>query len=72
MEIKLNREVLLGEGGYASVFSGTFRGREVAVKRVVQLVLTKSTANQEEIILMQLDHLNIVKCFHWESDDNFK
>jgi hypothetical protein len=40
MEIKLNREVLLGEGGYASVFSGTFRGREVAVKRVVQLVLT--------------------------------
>lgn len=69
MEIKLNREVLLGDGGFGAVFSGIFQGRQVAVKRVL---LTDASDNNEENILMQLDHRNIVNCFHYETDDNFK
>ncbi len=68
-KIELNNKVRLGEGGYGSVFPGTFQGRAVAVKRV-QLI--DASDDNEKSILMQLDHPNIVKCFHYDTDDNFK
>jgi serine/threonine protein kinase len=69
MEIQYNRTVPLGEGGYGSVFQGTFKGREVAVKRVE---LVNDTNNNEEEALKRLDHPNIVKLFHVECTEDFK
>jgi hypothetical protein len=62
MEIQLDGKIPLGEGGYGSVFPGKYQGSKVAVKRV--LLIGANGANQ--------DHPNIVKCFHYETDDNFK
>jgi serine/threonine protein kinase len=67
MKIQYNREVPLGEGGYGTVFPGTFQGREVAVKRVL---LNMANGNEEEA-LKKLDHPNIVKLFHVERTDDF-
>ena len=58
----------LGEGGYGSVFLGKFNGKEVAVKKVE---LHKVVEN-EELALKQLDHPNIIKLLHSESDNDFK
>ena len=58
----------LGEGGYGSVFLGKFNGKEVAVKKVE---LHKVVEN-EELALEQLDHPNIIKLLHSESDKDFK
>jgi serine/threonine protein kinase len=68
MEIQLNREVLLGKGGFGAVFLGTFQGCEVAVKRVE---LIRANANEEKS-LKQIDHPNIVKLLHVEFTDDFK
>ena len=68
-EIKFDREIRLGEGGYGAVFPGTFQGNKVAVKRVL---VTGATNENEENIMQQLDHPNIVKLFHFYTDDNFK
>ncbi|XP_046648304.1 serine/threonine-protein kinase/endoribonuclease IRE2-like [Daphnia pulicaria] len=68
MEIKLNREVLLGQGGFGAVFLGTFQGREVAVKRVE---LIRANANEGKN-LKQINHPNVVQLFHVECTDDFK
>ena len=68
-EIKFDREIRLGEGGYGAVFPGTFQGNKVAVKRV-QLI--DATNENEENILQKLNHPNIVKLFHFAKDENFK
>jgi hypothetical protein len=57
MEIQYNREVPLEEGGYGSVFPGTFQGREVAVKRVL---LDKANDNEEKALKKLDHHPNIV------------
>jgi|688.fasta_scaffold2867828_1 serine/threonine protein kinase len=69
MEIQLNDKIRLGEGGYGSVFPGVFRGRKVAVKRVL---LIDATNENEEKILKDLDHPNVVKLIHFYKDDTFK
>jgi serine/threonine protein kinase len=69
MEIQFDRKVRLGGGGHGSVFLGTFQGNKVAVKRV--LVIDATNENEEKI-MQQLNHPNIVKLFHLNSDDNFK
>ncbi|XP_057373272.1 uncharacterized protein LOC130694143 [Daphnia carinata] len=58
---------ILGEGGFATVYRGTFGGREVAVKRV----LMRDVHKKEEEAMLKLDHPNIVKLFHCEKDENF-
>ena len=69
MEIQFDREVRLGQGGYGSVFPGTFQGNKVAVKRVL---LIDATNENEEKILKDLDHPNVVKLIHFYKDDTFK
>jgi serine/threonine protein kinase len=68
-QIQFDDKVRLGEGGYGTVFSGTFRGNEVAVKRV--LVIDATNKNEEKF-MQQLNHPNIVKLFHFYSDNTFK
>lgn len=68
MEIQYNSKDKLGEGGFGSVFLGQFDGRQVAVKRVD---VTKVNDNEEKV-LKQLDHPNVIKLFHSESDKHFK
>ncbi|KZS20800.1 Uncharacterized protein APZ42_012508 [Daphnia magna] len=67
MKIWFDRGAVLGQGGYGTVFKGKFGGRDVAVKRI-QL---HHVDQREEDAMLKLDHPNIVKLFHCESDDNF-
>jgi serine/threonine protein kinase len=68
-KVKLDRsKPPLGEGGYGSVFHGKFNGKKVAVKRVELLKVVEN----EELALKQLDHPNIIKLLHSESDNDFK
>ena len=69
MEIQFDRDFQLGQSGFGSVFPGTFQGNKVAVKRVI---LIDATNENEENIMQQLDHPNVVKLFHIDRDDNFK
>jgi serine/threonine protein kinase len=62
-------KVPLGEGGFGTVFPGTFNGRQVAVKRVA---LHRVNKDNEEKTLQQLNHPNVIKLFHSESNDEFK
>lgn len=68
MEIEYNRQVILGIGKLGSVFHGTFDGHKVAVKRVDLFRVIEN----EEKTLLKLDHPNVIKLFHSNSDCNFK
>ncbi|KAI9554670.1 hypothetical protein GHT06_019943 [Daphnia sinensis] len=68
LEIKFDRSALLGKGGYSSVYRGVFKGCEVAVKRVENF---RSNSREEEAFL-RLDHPNVVKLLHCESDWDFR
>ncbi len=67
-EIEINRQAQLGEGGFSLVFLGRFGGRQVAVKRVE----LRNASDKEEKVLKLLDHPNVIKFFHSESDADFK
>ncbi|XP_059352656.1 serine/threonine-protein kinase/endoribonuclease IRE2-like [Daphnia carinata] len=60
--------ISLGTGSYGSVWKGKFNGRPVAVKKV----LLGNWNKEEESAMKQLDHPNIVKIFHCESDKDFR
>jgi serine/threonine protein kinase len=68
MEIKLDNQVRLGRGDFGSVFSGTFQGRKVAIRRIE---LIDASDNEVEA-LQQLDHPNIIKFIHVECNNDFK
>ncbi|KAI9557852.1 hypothetical protein GHT06_014602 [Daphnia sinensis] len=67
-QITFERSAELGEGAYGTVFLGEFEGRQVAVKRVL---LSKFNKNEEEF-MRKLDHPNIIKLYHSESDHDFR
>ncbi|KZR99175.1 Uncharacterized protein APZ42_005065, partial [Daphnia magna] len=68
MKIWFDRDALLGQGGFATVFKGKFGGREVAVKRIELHKVDK----REEDAMLTLEHPNIIKLLHCEKDENFK
>ncbi len=59
----------LGEGGFGVVFQDVWCGIPVAVKRIK---LTDIDNGREEDALDKLDHPNVVKLFHVESDSKHK
>lgn len=67
ISIDSNR-VELGVGSYGHVLKGKYKGRPVAVKRVL---LDNYSQNEEEAML-KLDHPNIIKLLHCESDNDFR
>jgi hypothetical protein len=65
-----DRRKLMGTGGYGrygTVFEGQWRGIPVAVKRV-----ENSAKKRNESTLLNLNHPNVIKLFHIDSDEVFK
>ncbi|KZS03136.1 Uncharacterized protein APZ42_034213 [Daphnia magna] len=58
----------LREGGFGQVLKGKFGGCEVAVKQV-ELHRVKK---REEDAMLKLEHPNLVKLLHCESDDDYR
>jgi serine/threonine-protein kinase/endoribonuclease IRE1 len=67
---EFDNEKKLGEGGFGVVFQDVWRGIPVAVKRI-KLGDIESNGREEDA-LDKLDHPNVVKLFHVESDSVFK
>jgi serine/threonine protein kinase len=66
----MTNDKILGIGGYGIVYKKIWNEEEVAVKRIP---LTHISSNErEEEALKKLDHLNVVKLFHVENDENFR
>jgi serine/threonine protein kinase len=64
------RNKILGEGGCAAVYEGEWHGKPVAVKRIPT---NKVASNErEEDALKMLNHQNVIKLFHVESDEEFR
>jgi serine/threonine protein kinase len=69
-EIEVDVNYVLGVGGYGNVFKGIWNNKQVAVKRIP---LSKVESNQrEEKALQMLNHPNVIKLLHVESDDLFR
>ena len=67
---EFDNEKKLGEGGFGVVFQDVWRGIPVAVKRI-KLNDIESNGREEDA-LDKLDHPNVVKLFHIESDSKHK
>lgn len=57
----VSQGVLLGKGGFGSVYRGIWQGRAIAVKILEQTTSTPTEKLQEAKIGERLDHVNIVK-----------
>jgi hypothetical protein len=70
LPISIDRKKVLGEGRYGIVFEGTWMDRKVAVKRI-QIENVENNKGGEEALQI-LDHPNVVKLLHVESDIDFR
>ena len=69
--LRVEHKKILGKGGYGTVFEGIFNEEiRVAVKRI--LITDIASSAQEEVILQELNHPNVITFFHAESDANFR
>lgn len=55
--------------GFGHVFTGTFNGQKVAVKRIER---HERQCDREEKALMKLDHPNVVRLLHKEETEDFR
>jgi hypothetical protein len=69
LSISIDRDAVLGTGGYGTVFKGKWNNKIVAVKRIE---LVKCENNIEEEALQKLDHPNVVKLYRVESNLDHK
>ncbi|XP_057370244.1 uncharacterized protein LOC130691331 isoform X2 [Daphnia carinata] len=70
--IQFDRNDLLGRGGYGSVYRGKYKGKSIAVKRIMKEKDGRDPiAGNELKFLQQLRHPNIVKLVHFTSDVDF-
>ncbi len=68
-------EEILGRGAFSIVFKGYFENKLVAIKQVdlnSYLEITGCDQVREEMILRQLDHPNVIRLLHVESDACFR
>ncbi|KZS18142.1 Uncharacterized protein APZ42_016160 [Daphnia magna] len=73
--VDYNKNDVLGTGISGQVFSGTFNGEKVAVKRILKNVgnnLDEAAQKKEEDTMKILDHQNVLKLIDVQNDDNFK
>ena len=66
----LDKNKRLGKGAFGTVFEGVWREKPVAIKRI-QLSDIKSN-EREEAALQKLDHSNVIKLLHVDSDSTFR
>ncbi|XP_045023473.1 serine/threonine-protein kinase/endoribonuclease IRE1-like [Daphnia magna] len=71
-DIRFDRKDVLGSGGYGSVYRGNYKGQSIAVKRVEKRAGRVQLVENELNILKKLDHPNIVKLLHFDSDADFQ
>jgi len=69
--IDYDQSQILGKGGFAIVFRGSFDGNIVAVKRIQQDMLAEDNQREEEA-LRRLDHPNVITLLFVEDDEDFK
>ena len=62
----------LGEGGFGLVCRGTFKGSEVAIKKVHIDRLTPKRADREFDVMRMLDHPNVLKLLHVEERNEIR
>lgn len=69
MRITYEREKLIGQGNYGTVFHGLWNGVQVAVKRVEPgKDHSLDLVEREQSILKELDHPNVVKLYDVEEE----
>ena len=66
----MDQNAILGKGKYGTVFEGVWREKPVAIKRILLSDITSS--EREEEALKKLDHPNVIKLLHVESDSKFR
>ena len=68
-----SQDKFLGEGGEGIVYRSNYKMRGVAVKRL-ELVRIKNddASKKEQTIMQQLNHVNVLKLFHWEDKGEFR
>ena len=62
----------LGEGGFGLVCRGTFRGRDVAIKKVPIIRRIPERAARECELMRELDHPNVLKLLHVEERNEIR
>jgi serine/threonine protein kinase len=67
--MQYDRSNVIGRGSHGVVYAGTFKGEEVAVKRIQ---LMDYEYDREAIINPFLNHPNIVQFKHYEEDEDFR
>ena len=74
MSFSFERQKVLGKGNFGVVFEGNWNGQRVAVKRInlMDLETRRNGEESPEEVLKNLDHLNVIKLFHVDSDMDFK
>lgn len=73
LPIDFNRKMPLGRGEFGTVYQGTFNGMEVAVKRIIVFDLKDQLFDsQEEKIMKEMNHENVLKLYHVHEDEDFK
>jgi serine/threonine protein kinase len=73
-DVQFDRRNKIGEGGFGTVFAGTFKGEKVAVKRVDPMGSQLRENDLERSIKFHqlLNHPNIVQFKHCEEDRDFR
>jgi serine/threonine protein kinase len=66
----LSSNKILGKGGFGTVFEGVWCENLVAIKRIQLSDLASNEREQEA--LHKLDHPNVIKLLHVESDSAFR
>jgi serine/threonine protein kinase len=74
-DVQFDRRKLIGQGAYGIVFAGTFKSKNVAVKRI-QLVHSRPGRENDDLerstkFHQLLNHPNIEQFKHFETDDDF-
>jgi hypothetical protein len=68
-DVQFDRRKLIGNG---QVFAGTFKGENVAVKRVQRMMVSRHDRENSVNILQNLNHPCIVQFKHCEEDRDFR
>jgi hypothetical protein len=66
-------EKFLGKGGEGIVYRSNYKMAAVAVKRLELFRIKKDDeSKKEQTVMQQLNHVNVLKLFHWEDKGDFR